>query len=139
MMRLAGRYTEDLAALLDPAYCNMQNRSSSCRLADLALVVGTGCTPHAARGARDACHQFCRCSHSAPLLLLLLPRADGPAAVGSEYAAAFNITVAVDGAATACADSRGGDHGLRYTGGACFAATSRYTEPGTGYEVSPGR
>jgi hypothetical protein len=51
-----------------------------------------------------------------------------------ELNSTFGLEVTVDAAATRCA-SADTEGGFRYTGGACFEATSHYRQPGTGYAI----
>ena len=55
------------------------------------------------------------------------------ALVLGEYKAVFNISVAVE-QAQRCSDPNI-ERGYRYTGAPCFAVTSYYRQPGTGYEI----
>jgi hypothetical protein len=55
------------------------------------------------------------------------------ALVLGEYKAIFNISVLVDHSER-CSDPNI-EHGYRYTGAACFVATSYYQQPGTGYRI----
>lgn len=55
------------------------------------------------------------------------------ALVLGEFKSIFNISVSVDHSER-CSDPNM-EHGLRYTGAACFVATSYYHQPGTGYQI----
>ena len=55
------------------------------------------------------------------------------ALVLGEYKAVFNISVAVE-QSERCSDPNI-ERGYRYTGAPCFAVTSYYRQPGTGYEI----
>ena len=55
------------------------------------------------------------------------------ALVLGEFKSVFNISVSVDHSER-CSDPNM-EHGLRYTGAACFVATSYYHQPGTGYQI----
>jgi hypothetical protein len=61
---------------------------------------------------------------------------DNAGRITCRYKSTFNISIVVDSSASAecsVADISKGDY--KYSGGACFAATSNYRQPSTGYEI----